>query len=479
MYPVSNYISMVNLESVVLGYLSLDVKINSVALISRWILHVPSKLQLLPPAGGGWEGGSVEFAAFSPSLALPRWGREPVAVDWFCSQNKLTGSLFMWSYHKVLRHIEIRIFLVGFLVVAAFVVSAGRRSNAAVPSDTIRVAIVKNASGITVEGEGLLALRENGGAVALKTPAVIKAGRDEVVVDGVPCRRLVFSAASAVSVNGKPYHGIVEISFYDKGLLAVNELPLEEYLVGLINCEISSTWPIEAIKAQAVIARTYAVNRRETPRNALYHLESSVIDQVYNGCEIEDNRARRGVSETAGQVLTYNGAVIQAFYHSSCGGKTEAAENVWGTSIPYLKGVDCQYCQLSPSSAWDQKLSLKELEERLRAAGFRTPALIDIRAGARNNRGRLKNVIVVTPRGEVAIPGEQFRKAIGYGIIKSTNFTVRVANGDALFSGLGNGHGVGLCQWGAKQRALEGFSYSEILSYYYPGTELKQLSDNR
>jgi stage II sporulation protein D len=385
----------------------------------------------------------------------------------------------MWSYHEVLRLTKIRIFLVGFLVVAAFVVSAGKRSNAALPADTIRVAIVKNAPVITVDGDGLLALRENGAAIVLKTPAVVKAGQGEVVVDGVPCRRLVFSAASAVYINGKPYRGIAEISFYDKGLLAVNELPLEDYLVGLINCEISSTWPIEAIKAQAVIARTYAVNRREARGNALYHLESSVIDQVYNGCEIEDTRARRGVSETAGEVLMYDGAVIQAFYHSNCGGKTEAAENVWGTSIPYLKGVDCQYCQLSPSSAWDQRLSLKELEERLKAAGFKATGLIDIRAGVRNSRGRLKNVIAVTQRGEIAIPGDQFRKAVGYGIIKSTNFTVRVVNGDAFFSGLGNGHGVGLCQWGAKQRALEGFSYSEILSYYYPGTELKQLSDIR
>jgi len=385
----------------------------------------------------------------------------------------------VWSYHKVLRLIEIRIFVVGFLVAAAFVFSAGRRSSAALPADTIRVAIVKNASAITVDGDGLLALRENGAPVDLKTPVVVKAGKDDVSVDGISCRRLIFSAASAVYINGKPYHGIAEISFYDKGLLAVNELSLEDYLVGLINCEISSSWPIEAIKAQAVIARTYAVNRREARRNALYHLESSVIDQVYNGCEIEDNRARRGVSETAGEVLTYDGTVIQAFYHSSCGGKTEAAENVWGKSIPYLKGVDCQYCQLSPSSAWDLKLSLKELGDRLRAAGIKATGLMDIRAGAINSRGRLKNLIAVTPWGEVSIPGDQFRKAVGYGVIKSTNFTVRVVNGDVTFAGLGNGHGVGLCQWGAKQRALEGFSYAEILSYYYPGTELKQLSGNR
>ncbi|KAB0669577.1 SpoIID/LytB domain-containing protein [Oryzomonas sagensis] len=385
----------------------------------------------------------------------------------------------MWSYHRVLQLIKIRIFLVGFLIVSAFVVSAGRKSDAALSSDTIRVAIAKNAQGVTVDGEGLLAVRENGAAVAVKAPVTVKASRGEVAVDGVTYRRLVFSAASAVRINGKPYRGIAEISFSDKGLVVVNELPLEDYLVGLINCEISSAWPIEAIKAQAVIARTYAINRREARRNALYHLESSVIDQVYNGCEIEDSRARRGVSETTGEVLTYDGAVIQAFYHSNCGGKTEAAENVWGASIPYLKGVDCQYCLLSSSSSWDQRLPLKELEGRLRAAGFKAAGLTDIRGGARNNRGRLKNVIAVAQRGDIAITGDQFRKAVGYGVIKSTNFTVRVVNGDAVFSGLGNGHGVGLCQWGAKQRALEGFSYAEILSYYYPGTELKKLSGIR
>src|SRR6185369_8627869 len=100
--------------------------------------------------------------------------------------------------------------------------------------------------------------------------------------------------------------GVAEITLADKGLLVVNELPLEDYLVGLINCEISSAWPIEAIKAQAVIARTYALNRKESRKNAPYHLESSVIDQVYDGCLIEDSRARRGVTETDGEVLTYN-----------------------------------------------------------------------------------------------------------------------------------------------------------------------------
>jgi stage II sporulation protein D len=122
---------------------------------------------------------------------------------------------------------------------------------------------------------------------------------------------------------------------------------------------------------------------------------------------------------------------------------------------------------------------MREIEEKLKNAGYKISAITDVRPGQRNSRGRLKNVVIVSSRGESFVTGDQFRKAIGYGVIKSTNFTIKIINGDAYFAGLGNGHGVGLCQWGAKQRALDGFGYTEILSYYYPGTELTKLSDIR
>jgi stage II sporulation protein D len=211
-----------------------------------------------------------------------------------------------------------------------------------------------------------------------------------------------------------------------------------------------------------------------------YHLESSVIDQVYEGCLIEDSRARRAVSETEGEVLTFGGAIIQAFYHSSCGGRTEASENVWGSSFSYLRGVDCQYCLTAPTATtWEYKLSLKEIEERLRVAGYKVAGLSDIKPGPLNSRGRLKQVALLTLKGSIMVTGEQFRKAIGYGVIKSTRFAVKNVKNEISFTGSGNGHGVGLCQWGAKQRALDGFGSGEILSYYYPGTELKKLSDIR
>lgn len=392
---------------------------------------------------------------------------------------KIDGRSILCLYHQVLRSFLIRIFLLGFLISVLQFAAYHDVSDAALPEESIRVAILKNASLVTVAGEGLIATRENGDALSFDSPVLIRPGRSGVVVDGTTYRRLTFSASTAVYINGKPYRGTAEASFLEKGVLVVNELALEDYLVGLINCEISSTWPIESIKAQAVIARTYALNKKEARRSALYHLESSVMDQVYDGCEIEDSRARRGVSDTAGEVLTYNGSIIQAFYHSNCGGRTESAENVWGARISYLTGVDCAYCLLTPSTAWEQRISFRDIEEKLKNAGHKISGVSEIRLGQRNNRGRLKNIVIVSSRGELSLTGDQFRKVLGYGVIKSTNFSLKTANGEASFTGLGNGHGVGLCQWGAKQRALDGFGYAEILSYYYPGTEISKLSDIR
>ena len=355
-----------------------------------------------------------------------------------------------------------------------------KRINAAALDETIRIAIVKSAPEVTVSGDGILVTDETGQPLVMSLPVTVKPMRDRLLVGGRLFHRLSFSASSAVYVNNKPYRGLAELSVADKGVLVVNQLPLEEYLVGLINCEISSAWPIEAVKAQAIIARTYAINRKMARIASPYHMESSVLDQVYEGSLIEDSRAKRAVLETEGEVLTFGGSVIQAFYHSSCGGSTEASENIWGASLPYLKGVECQYCFSSPTgTTWEYKLSLKELEVRLQAAGYKVSGLYDIKPGAFNSRGRLKQLILLMTKGSIAITGEQFRKSIGYGVIKSTRFSMNNSKNEISFSGSGNGHGVGLCQWGAKQRALAGFGCGEILSYYYPGTELKKLSDVR
>lgn len=344
-----------------------------------------------------------------------------------------------------------------------------------VPPETIRVAVLKGVDSLKLEGKEALALNESREPVRLTLPVQLRADRRGISIDGTIVRKLTISAALPLQVNGKSYRGVIEITPSDRGLLVVNELPLEDYLVGLINCEISSQWPIEAVKAQAVVARSYALYQKEARSGATYHLESSVLDQVYEGSDIEDSRAARAVHDTAGEVLTFNGKVIQAFFHSNCGGHTEAAENVWGVSLPYLQGVACKYCAESPSVHWGQSLPLKKIESQLKNGGVTLSGLKDIRPGRRNKSGRLMEVSLVARQGSQDITGAKFRKLVGFTVIKSTNFDVKVSGDDALFTGAGYGHGVGLCQWGAKNRALDGFDYREIITYYYPGARIEKL----
>jgi stage II sporulation protein D len=356
--------------------------------------------------------------------------------------------------------------------------AASLRGSDSFSPEMIRVAVLKGDT-VKLDGDGFLASDDRGEPLRMAPPLQLKPERGGISAGGKICRKIIVSAPSPVSVNGKRYRGILEVMPAEKGLLVVNELPLEDYLVGLINCEISSQWPMEAIKAQAVVARTYALYQKGARTGATYHLESSVLDQVYDGCEIEDGRAARGVRETEGEVVTSDGRIIQSFFHSNCGGHTEAAENVWAFPLPYLQGVRCEYCSTAPSLKWEQTLPLRKLESLLKAGGIQISGLRDIRCGGKNPSGRITDLTLVSGRGEQQVlPAVKFRKIIGYTVIRSTNFSVRISGGDAVFTGLGYGHGVGLCQWGARQRAMDGFSHREIISYYYPGTKIRKMYGN-
>ena len=361
------------------------------------------------------------------------------------------------------------------LILVSICVFLQAASAAPLRQQNVRVALHKGVETVRLDGEGVLATDESGIPLRIVLPLQVKRSRENIAVGGVTVRKLVAASPAVMAVNGKKYRGTIEITPYDKGLLVVNELPLEDYLVGLINCEISSQWPIDAVKAQAVVARTYAVYQRNARADASYHLESSVLDQVYDGCDIEDSRAARGVRETEGEILAYGGQPIQAFYHSNCGGRTELAENVWGYRLPYLQSVECAYCSGNASSRWEQTIPLKKLESLLKVGGVPVSGLRDIREGKRNESGRLVNLLLIGSRGTTTVTAVNFRKSVGYTVIKSTNFSVAVSDDGAQFAGAGYGHGVGLCQWGAKQRAADGFTYREILAYYYPGARLERL----
>ncbi len=280
---------------------------------------------------------------------------------------------------------------------------------------------------------------------------------------------------SFIYIDGRPYRGTIEVIGTAKGLQVINELYLEDYLVGLINNEISSSWPLEVVKAQAVIARTYALFQKEKRSGELFHLSATVIDQVYKGSATEDNAALRAVRDTSGEVLTYKGEIALALYHSNAGGKTESAANVWGKDYTYLRSVKSPYDSKAHNFEWSYAIGAEALERSLRAANLDIEKIKGIRIRKRSRSKRVISLEIIGRGGSVKLTGERLRAILGYGNIKSTLFRVRKRRSNFVFTGKGSGHGVGLSQWGAKGMAGAGRKYKGILSYYYPGTRLQKV----
>ncbi len=282
---------------------------------------------------------------------------------------------------------------------------------------------------------------------------------------------MIGSMRGNLLVMGSRYSGDIDMWRGDSGLYIVNELPLEEYVKDVVAAEVGHDWDMEALKVQAVISRTYAVYQKMMSTDSIYQIASSVINQVYKGSS-PDVRIAYAVSQTNGEILTFEGKPIQAFYHSTCGGKTEDPEEVFGKSYPYLRSVESP-CDLSPYSAWEREIPSEEIEKVLNISGIR-----DISIKSYTSTGRVKQIAINTPSGVVAVNATDLRKALGWSRLPSTKFTLSRDGGSFLFKGSGYGHGVGLCQWGALQMAREGKGYRDILSFYYPGTII-QLYENR
>jgi stage II sporulation protein D len=270
---------------------------------------------------------------------------------------------------------------------------------------------------------------------------------------------------------GTGYGGSIDIWKGDRGLYIINELPLEEYIKDVVAAEVGPDWDMEALKVQAVISRTYALFQKRINGGSPYQIASSVLHQVYKG-KNPDARIAYAVSETSGQILAFNGKLIEALYHSTCGGRTEDAEDVFGKKYPYLKPVESS-CDLSPYSSWSRKIKVEEIEKALNTKGIR-----EIRVKSFTSTKRAKQLTVKSRSGTMTINATDFRKALGWSRLPSTNFSLS-HHGDSInFEGKGYGHGVGLCQWGALKMAREGKDYREILSFFYPGTTIQSYENH-
>ncbi|UCF30645.1 MAG: SpoIID/LytB domain-containing protein [bacterium] len=267
--------------------------------------------------------------------------------------------------------------------------------------------------------------------------------------------------------------GKVILTALPDGIAVVNAIPLESYLVGLVNGEIDSGWPMEAVKAQVIAARTYALLRMAAG-GGVYDVRDDVEDQVYLGPGGEDERAAAAVRQTRGKALFRAGELVPAFFHSSCGGRTADAGEIWGAPHPALVSVECSDCEGSPRSRWDLVLDRVDLQGVLDAL---FPGSGDIRTlgiQERTGSGRVKTLFFATGEGRTLVDGEDFRKEVGYRRLPSTRFTVSGYEGKVLFRGRGYGHGIGLCQWGAKGAAERGMDHEQILRRYYRGVTIRR-----
>lgn len=267
-------------------------------------------------------------------------------------------------------------------------------------------------------------------------------------------------------LSGVHYPGEIEVWRGKKGLYVITEISFEEYIKNVVMAEVGTNWEMEALKAQAVVSRTYALYQKSANGKALYHITSSVLHQVYKGSSYNGAIAY-AVDKTAGEILTFEGKPIEALYHSTCGGKTELAEEVFSKSYPYLKSVESN-CETSPYWIWERKILFSEIEKALSINGVK-----DITIKSYTATGRVKELDISAQTGIQTMKASELRKILGWQKLPSTKFTLARENGSIILEGQGYGHGVGLCQWSALEMAKKGKTYKEILSFFYPGTETR------
>jgi len=255
----------------------------------------------------------------------------------------------------------------------------------------------------------------------------------------------------------------------------IEKIPLEKYLVGVVAGEMPVSYELEALKAQAVAARTYTLKKMETNKQKNYDVVDTTNDQVYleeeylkttwkDTYENRISKIKKAINETEGEYLTYDGKIIKAFFFSTSSGKTENCKDVFGENLPYLISVSSTWDENSPSYLDKKTFSKKEFYEKLNLP-YQEKLNIEIK---RNDTNSINTITI----NNTDIKGTEFRSKLS---LKSTNVDIIEEDDNVLIISKGFGHGVGMSQYGAQEMAKQGYKYSEILKYYYQGTEFKKI----
>jgi len=278
------------------------------------------------------------------------------------------------------------------------------------------------------------------------------------------------------------YSGSVRVVKDSSGkFLAVNTLNVEEFLLGAVACEMSPKGPLEALKAQAIAARSHALYMASTSANQSYDLIAN-LSQAYKGKTKLHKNVVLAIESTRGQLLYFNDKLFPSYYHDSCGGHTTSAAQVWPrinsgqfpSRMPWPTTTTCSHCEKSQENKWTFEISRGSLKRSLEGAGYKVGLLPSVRVIDKDEGGHIKNVSIDSDLKSIVCNAESLRALLGYSSLRSTLFKVsQPLNPDGtlgdmiVFQGDGHGHGVGLCQFGAQQMARKGANYREILARYY------------
>jgi len=352
---------------------------------------------------------------------------------------------------------------------------------------------------IAVDGPFSIRASKNGSVLSRRDklpPSRVTTGSEGLSIGDATFRadslEIIPQQSPAIRVGKRHYRGRLRLHRQgDKRVVAVNVLPLGYYVASVINGEMPASFPQEARKAQAVIARTYALNRMQATRGfGLFDVYADSRSQRYLGYQYRDESGRLLAGETAGSrklvnattglICTYQGKLFSPYYSAVCGGRTTAGRHVFKNAVPALRSVPCRWCQNAKRYRWTVRVRRSQAETHLRKylAHYEKPF------------GKLQSIHPVRRRGASDEPpeffisdgvhhyqfrGETFRNALPGGTLPSPRFSVRLTTKKLIVTGRGHGHGVGLCQWGAAGQAKAGRSFRDILRYYYRGADVTTL----
>lgn len=342
----------------------------------------------------------------------------------------------------------------------------------------------------------------------------------------------IYSKDGIMGINGKRYRGSALFKRSDNNnMTVINRVGLNEYLYGVVPREMSGSWNIEALKAQAIAARNYAIMNMGKYKKYGFDLTDDTFSQVYGGYSSEHSNSNRAVDETRGQIMVCDGRVVSALYHSNSGGKTEDSENVWSNKVSYLRGVEDKYSLGYPNDNWSVSMTKEDIQNKLSKNKVDIGMITDVKIEELSENDRVIKIKFVGTNGEKEYTKDSTRTILGlksnyYDIVKAqgsggseifyiystdgneersdlsdvyaitsdgikdinnntniyligNNDTRPLKLGDVIsdkytLNGHGWGHGLGMSQWGAKNMAEQGFSYEDILKHYYTGIEIQK-----